>query len=415
MDNTMEKEGSNQSQQENNIAQSSVHAGLGAERYSSKRSGRASGVAKSVLLIVLAFLAGVSGAATFSVLNNRDNTASHSAMTVITNEGEAIAKVVEKVSPSVVSIVASGTSTNQDSSNWWFGGDDTRTYQTSSAGTGVVISSDGYIITNKHVIGNNTTSVMVIAKDGTEYDDVKVVGRDPLNDIAFLKINNVSNLTAAEFGDSSSVAVGSRVIAIGNALGEYQNTVTSGIISGTGRTITAQVDSSSTETLTNLLQTDAAINSGNSGGPLVTLDGKVIGINTAIVEDAQGIGFSIPTNETKGVMTSVLKNGKVERAYIGVRYLTLTGALAKENKLSISEGAYLKGSSGSPAIMSGSPADKAGLKEGDVIVAVNNVKLSGSIQLSSLISTMMPGDKVTLTVLRGSDTITVIVELGIYQ
>ena len=166
---------------------------------------------------------------------------------------------------------------------------------------------------------------------------------------------------------------------------------------------------------TNLLQTDAAINSGNSGGPLVTLDGKVIGINTAIIEDAQGIGFSIPTNEAKGVMTSVLKNGKVERAYIGVRYLTLTSAVAKENHLSVSDGAYLKGDSSGPAVISGSPADKAGLKDGDVITAVNGTKLSSSVQLSSLTSMMMPGDKAVLTVLRGSETLTITVILGVYE
>lgn len=380
------------------------------------------GVAKVILLVCLAFMSGLSGAATFSLIERSGNNATSNSTintTTITNEGEAIAKVVEKVSPSVVSIIANGTTTNSSSSDssssWWFGGDNTRTYQTSSAGTGVIISSDGYIITNKHVIGENTSSVAVITKDGTEYDNVKVVGRDPLNDIAFLKINKVSGLPAAEFGDSSSVAVGSRVIAIGNVLGEYQNTVTSGIISGTGRTITAQIDSTSTETLTNLLQTDAAINSGNSGGPLVTLDGKVIGINTAIIEDAQGIGFSIPTNEAKGVMTSVLKNGKVERAYIGVRYLTLTSAVAKENNLSVSDGAYLKGDSSGPAVISGSPADKAGLKDGDVITAVNGTKLSSSVQLSSMTSMMMPGDKAVLTVLRGSETLTITVILGVYE
>ncbi len=378
------------------------------------------GIAKIILLVFLAFVYGLSGAALFFVIEQSGNASTINSgvnITTITTEGEAIAKAVEKVSPSVVSIVANGTSTRsgESSSSWWFGGDDTRTYQTSSAGTGVIISSDGYIITNKHVIGENTTSVAVVTKDGTEYDDVKVIGRDPLNDIAFLKINNVSGLPAAEFGDSASVPVGSRVIAIGNALGEYQNTVTSGIVSGTGRTITARIDSNSTETLTNLLQTDAAINSGNSGGPLVTLDGKVIGINTAIIEDAQGIGFSIPTNETKGVMTSVLKHGKVERAYIGVRYVTLTKAVAKENSLSVSEGAYVKGDSSGPAIVSGSPADKAGLKDGDIITAVNGIALSSSIQLSSLTSMMAPGDKVTLTVLRGSDTLTIIVELGVYQ
>lgn len=369
----------------------------------------------SVGMVILALLAGFGGAALYSLIDGRSQTINNNT-TVTSTESEAIAAAAEKVSASVVSIVVNGTSTtSRDDFSWFYGGG-SRTYETSSAGTGIIISSDGYIMTNRHILSDNVTSVTVVLGDGTEYSDVKVVGADPLNDLAFLKIQNVSGLTAAELSDSSSIKVGTKVIAVGNALGEYQNSVTSGIISATGRTITAEVDSETgeTETLTNLLQTDAAINEGNSGGPLVTLDGKVIGINTAIIEDAQGIGFAIPISEASGVITGVLKTGTVKRAYLGVYYTTLSKSVAKEYNLPVSDGAYIYTEDGS-AIVSGGPADTAGLKSGDIVVAVDGKALTSDYQLSSVTAARQPGDEVTLTVLRGSDTLTITVELGTYQ
>lgn len=368
-----------------------------------------------VIVVVVGMLSGISGAAIYSVLAGKGNTTINTT-SVTSTESQAIEAAVKKISPSVVSIVASGTSTEVRSSaddGWFFGNDNQQSYETQSAGTGVIISRDGYIITNKHILSDNVTSVSVVLTDGTEYENVSVVGRDPLNDIAFLKIPNVNNLTPAELGDSTSLAVGTKVIAIGNALGEYQNSVTSGIVSATGRTITASIDDDTTETLTNLFQTDAAINAGNSGGPLVTLDGKVVGINTAIVEDAQGIGFSIPISEASGVITSVLQDGKVERAYLGVNHITLNKSIAKKYNLPVSEGAYVHNDRGS-AIISGSPADEAGIKDGDIITKIDDQELNSSALLTSIISTKQPNDEVTITILRNEKLIILTVKLAEY-
>ena len=229
----------------------------------------------------------------------------------LTAEGEVVADVAKRVSPSVVSIVTQSTARTP------FG-----TSQSGGAGTGIILTRDGYILTNKHVIPATADNVQVVLSDGTTYENVSVVGRDSFNDLAFLKINDVNSLTPATIGDSSKTGVGQRVIAIGNALGQYQTSVTSGIISAIGRPLTASDGQNATEQLENLFQTDAAINPGNSGGPLVDLSGNVIGINTAIAQDAQGIGFAIPINDAKGLIKSVVEKNKLERAYLGVRYVS---------------------------------------------------------------------------------------------
>lgn len=318
-------------------------------------------------------------------------------------EGEVVTDVAKKVSPSVVSIVVKSSQSDP-----YFGS----TYQ-EGAGTGIIISKDGYILTNKHVVGDNVTHVQVVTTDGKTYDDVKVIGRDPVNDLAFLKISDVSDLTPAILGDSSKLVVGSKVVAIGNALGEFQTTVTSGIISGVNRSVTAG-DETSYENLSNLIQTDAAINPGNSGGPLVNITGEVIGINTAVSQGAEGIGFAIPINEAKGLIKGVLEKGTIERSYLGVRYVSLTPEVAKRYNLKVTQGAYITPSDSGAAIAAGSPAEKAGLREGDVITKVNGVSLSQSTSLVSQLSQFAPGDKVTLTILRGSEQ-EVQVTLGKYQ
>lgn len=318
-----------------------------------------------------------------------DTNITQSRQTVLA-EGEVVADVAKTVSPSVVSIVAESVTESR-----LFG----PTSQ-EGAGTGIIISADGYVLTNKHVIPENTQSVTIVLADGTTYDNVEVIGRDPLNDIAFLKIANVKNLTAAKLADSGSMSVGQKVVAIGNALGQYQSTVTSGIISGTGRSVTASDGTpEGEEQLENLFQTDAAINPGNSGGPLVNLNGEVIGINTAVSSDAEGIGFAIPINDAKGLIKGVLANGQIQRAYLGVRYVTITPAVAKELELSRNVGAYVGGSE-SNAIIPGGPADKAGLKEGDIITHVDGVKLTDKVVLISQLSQRLPGDKIKLTILR---------------
>jgi serine protease Do len=203
------------------------------------------------------------------------------------------------------------------------------------------------------------------------------------------------------------------VVAIGNALGQFQNTVTSGIISGYGRSVQAQDETgSSVETLQNLFQTDAAINQGNSGGPLVNANGEVIGINTAVAGGAENVGFSIPTDDIKGAIKSVLETGSLKRPYLGVRYISLTEALAKEEGINTKNGALVAtGRGGQPAIVPGSPAEKAGLKNKDVILKVNDQTIDATNSLTSVIGRYGVGDTVTLTILRDGKEITVPVKL----
>lgn len=335
-----------------------------------------------------------------TITQNRDK--------IVLQQGEIVADVFKKVSPSTVAI----TTESQSSSRRTFGA----TAVEQGAGSGMIISSDGYVLTNKHVIPDGTSKLTVVLADGTTYDDVSVVSRDPLNDIAFLKINNVKNLPAVELGDSDSVQTGQQVVAIGNALGEFRNSVTSGIISGKGRPIQADdgSGSGSSEQLENLLQTDAAINPGNSGGPLVTLDGKVVGINTAVSQEGQAIGFSIPINDAKGIVNTVLKQGKIVRPYLGVRYISLDKATAQQLNLSVSQGAYVTGDNSGAAVVSGSPADKAGLKSQDVITKVNGTDITESHSLASSLAQFSPGDKVTLTIVRSGKTQDVTVTLEPY-
>jgi len=323
---------------------------------------------------------------------------------VATKEEEDIASVASKVSPSVVSI----TTKSSASSSPYFG-----TQEEEGAGTGIIVSKDGYIMTNKHVIeGANTVSV--ISSDGTSYDNVKILGTDPLNDVAFLKIDGVSNLPAVELGDSTTVRVGQKVVAIGNSLGQYQNTVTSGIISGTGRPVSAQ-SGSSVENLTDLLQTDAAINPGNSGGPLLNLKGQVVGINTAIAQDAQGIGFAIPINATKGVLKGVLAGKGVQRAYIGVNFIPITADVAKYYNLPVKKGAYVYASNNQSGVVAGGPAEKAGLKDKDIITKVGGIEIGDQGGMASLVGEYAPGDTIQLTVLRNGQTLTLNITLEAYQ
>ena len=323
--------------------------------------------------------------------------------TTITQEESTIAAVAEKVEPSVVSIV---TETQIQS---YYG-----TTSGEGAGTGIIVSEDGYVMTNNHVIDGATT-LSVIDSEGALYDDVEVIGRDPLNDIAFLKINSTDTFTPAELGNSSSIRVGQQVVAIGNALGQYSNTVTSGIVSGTGRPVTASSGYGDSESLTDLIQTDASINSGNSGGPLVNMSGQVIGINTAIVEDANGIGFSIPINSTKGVLAEVLATGEVSRAYLGVNYLSVTPDVAREYDLPVNYGAYVYASQGANAVASGSPAAEAGLQTNDIILKINDETIGEDGGLSSIIGQYRPGDIVTITYLRDGKEATTKLTLGTYS
>lgn len=317
----------------------------------------------------------------------------------------SVADVAKKVSESVVSILTSTKAVN------YFG----QSVDSSAAGTGIIATSDGYIITNKHVI-NGAHKVTVVLDDGTKYEDVEVVATDPLNDVAFLKIKDVSDLKAAKLGDSKTLSVGQQVVAIGNALGEYQNSVTAGIISGTGRSVTASDGSGgNVETLSDMIQTDAAINSGNSGGPLVNAAGEVIGINTATSATAENMGFAIPISSVKGMLSQLIETGKASRAYLGVYSMEITPEAAKEYNLPVDSGAYLYSQSSYSSIVKNSPAAKAGLQNKDIVTAVNGVKVGAAGSLPDLISEYKPGDTVQLTVIREGKEIAVNVTLEGYS
>jgi S1-C subfamily serine protease len=380
-----------------------------------------------LVLFVLASLLSGFGGAWLEMRNGHDNLIVGGTLSnqkkIVTSQSQLISQIAKTVGPSVVSVNVdiSNDSSSQDQSGFGlFGFSQPEDEQ--AAGTGIIISSSGLIITNRHVVPDGTTSVSVTLSDGTELKNVSVIGRtsdsDSL-DVAFLKINDAQGhkLTPAAIGDSSTVQVGDNVVAIGNALGQFQNTVTSGIISGYGRSVQAtdsSGDASSAENLDDLFQTDAAINEGNSGGPLVNLNGQVIGINTATAGDAQNIGFAIPINDVRGLITQVLKTGKFARPYLGVAYIPLTADVANEYNLSVQNGAFIAPSSDptSPSVISGSPAASAGLQTNDVITAVNGTNIDQTHSLTSLLDQHQPGDKITLTILRGSKTLSLDVTLG---
>jgi len=335
---------------------------------------------------------------------------------VLDQQGDLISEIAKEVGQSVVSINVT-TQTRQPGFGFfgYYGG----STEQQSAGTGIILNKDGLIITNRHVVPAGTTSVSVVLADGTEFEDVEVVGRTNASsslDVAFLRIKDVggAKLVPAKLGKSSDMKIGESVVAIGNALGQFQNTVTTGIISGYGRSVKASNGSGGgTESLDDLFQTDAAINPGNSGGPLVNLDGEVIGINTAVAE-AENIGFAIPIDNVRGLIRSVSESGELKQPYIGVIYVPLTDALAKEFDLSVKRGAFIPKSEdyGQDTVVDDSPADKAGLREGDVITEVNGEAVDESTSLSSLLGRHVPGDKVTLTISRDGKTQTIEVTLG---
>lgn len=358
-------------------------------------------VAAAALLLMTCLSLGIIGGWLGARAQQNNNGNTEQARQVVTEQSELISSIAKEVGPSVVSVNVTAQATQQDS---FFG---PRSVEQQSAGTGFIISDNGYVVTNRHVIPKGTTTVSLTMSDGVELTDVSVVGRtadnDPL-DIAFLKINDAKgkNLKPARLGDSSAMQVGDMVVAIGNALGQFQNTVTSGILSGYGRDVVASGGSEGSESLQNLFQTDAAINQGNSGGPLVNANGEVIGINTAVAGNAENIGFAIPVNDVKGLVKSVLDRGKLERPYLGVRYVMLTDDLAYQYNLDTTRGAYIvpptRGSG--PSVVPGSPAAKAGLREKDIITKINGNELGENNSLISELGKYGIGETVTLTIIR---------------
>ena len=284
-------------------------------------------------------------------------------------------------------------------------------------GTGFLISADGLILTNKHIANagkEGTAEYRIILNSGKQYY-AQLIGKDPLNDFAILKIFD-KNLPYVNLGDSDKLQLGSTVMAIGNTLGRYQNSVTKGIVSGIGRSLIASDQVGNAEALDNVLQTDAGINQGNSGGPLIDLLGNVVGINVAIDQGGSSIGFAIPINDARPVIKSVKEVGRIVRPRLGVRYIMLTPQIAQDNKLSQNSGAWIKKSQdGTPAILPGSPAEKGGILAGDIIIEINAIKIENKNTLISVINKYKPGNRIGLRIVRDGKIIVKIVVLDEFK
>ncbi|MFA5841221.1 MAG: trypsin-like peptidase domain-containing protein [Candidatus Paceibacterota bacterium] len=266
-------------------------------------------------------------------------------------------------------------------------------------GSGFFVSSDGLIVTNKHVVSQKNVEYTVFTNNGKKHT-AKVVARDPVLDIALIKIEG-SDFPYLSLGDSNSLQVGQSVIAIGNALGEYRNTVSTGVVSGLARSITAGDNSGNTEVLDKVIQTDAAINPGNSGGPLLNLRGEVIGVNVAVAQGSQSIGFALPINSVKSSIESVKSTGKIVRPYLGIRYVPINAEMKDKNNLTVDYGVLVKqGATASElAVIPGSPADKAGIVENDIVLEIDGVKLDDKNNLANVIREKKIGQVINLKIL----------------
>lgn len=324
----------------------------------------------------------------------------------VQNEESVVIDAVKEVGPSVVTIVEDLPIQTRESPFSIFGFDvPTETDpEPRSIGSGFIVTKDGLVVTNKHVVSDTTAKYQILTSTDKTYN-VERIYRDPLNDVAILKVAGI-NLKPVKLGESSGLVVGQFVIAIGTALGEFRNTVTTGVISGLGRGITAGSSFQGfAEELDNVIQTDAAINPGNSGGPLLNSSAEVIGVNTAVASGGQNIGFALPINVIKDSLDNFNKTGQFNRAFLGISYRILNNALASQNNLTA--GAYIQN------IISGSPAEKAGLLAGDVITKIDGREIEeGKFEISSAVSRKKIGDSLTLTVWRDGQIREITATLG---
>ena len=365
--------------------------------------------AAGAVIVVAAVLGGAVGERMWGFLDkyiprNSSQLSVDSSQKVLREESVVI-DVAEKVSPSVVTVRIKKTQIFRQPIFDFFGqlGRTQERNIEQDIGTGFVIEDDGLIATNKHVVGDTDAKYEVVTKDGKTYE-VEKIYRDPANDLAILKIN-ATGLKMVEMGDSSKLKVGQFVVAIGTALGEFRHTVTTGVVSGLGRGITAgSAFEGFAERLDDVIQTDAAINPGNSGGPLLNSAGQVIGVNTAVSSEGQNIGFAIPINVIKEAIDNINKTGQFSRPFLGVKYRVLDLNTALKND--VPQGAYLE------EVVADSPAEKAGLETGDIITKIAGQKIAGDDgSLAKIISGKKIGEKVEVEYWRDGDTKTVTVTL----
>lgn len=325
---------------------------------------------------------------------------------LITDQEKVVINVVKKAAPSVVTIAATSRELQAEDDPFGFFREEIPSNEPRNIGSGFIVSKDGFIVTNKHVVANASATYSIVTNTKKRYQ-VQRIYRDPLNDIAILKVNTGGDtLTPLPLGNSSNLQVGQTVIAIGTSLGEFNNSVTTGVISGLGRGITAgDPFEGFAEQLDDVIQTDAAINPGNSGGPLLNASGQVIGVNTAVSQSAQNIGFALPINVVKASLDEFNSTGQFNRPFLGVSYRMVTQEVAK--RAEVPAGAYIE------TVVPNSSAAKGGIQEGDIITEFDGVKLSGeNTELSKLIAKKKIGDGVKVKVYReaGSEDLTVTLE-----
>jgi serine protease Do len=370
-------------------------------------------------LIALAVLYAVKD---YFIVNPLKSEEQISSITAVT-ENDLVVEMIERVNPAVVSVVVTKDvpiyeQYYEQFNPWgWFGEGISipRTRENGTeerevgGGSGFIVSEEGLVVTNRHVVSDNDAKYSILMNDGKTYD-VEVLARDEQLDIAVLEIIDLpsdTKLAYLSFGNSEGLKLGQSVVAIGNALAEFRNSVSVGVVSGLSRSITATDELGRSENLDQVIQTDAAINPGNSGGPLLNIYGEVVGVNVATSRGADNIGFALPAHVVKGVVESVKENGKIVRPFLGVRYTMITPQLQEKNNISVDYGALVsRGSTKDDlAIMPGSPADKAGIVENDIVLSIDGERLQNR-DLATVLRTKKAGDVIKVTLLhRGEEEI----------
>ncbi len=366
----------------------------------------------AVSVVVTFLILIVFGAVDFdnNAVNNNQTAAVGQATPSASTTSSQTAKVVEEASPSVVSIIVTedvpvveryfqegpfGIPRPQQRQ------EGTRRQQV-AGGSGFFVSDDGLLVTNKHVVSNTSASYSAVTSDG-ETHELEVVGRDPFLDVAVLETVDGDDYPALSFGDSDELMPGETVIAIGNALGQFQNSVSVGVVSGLSRSVVAGGPMGQSEQLEQVIQTDAAVNPGNSGGPLLNLSGEVIGVNVAIAQASENISFALPSNLVQEVVSSVEEHGEIVRPFLGVRYISITEEVAEMRDLPVDRGALVIANERGEAITPGSAADEAEIQEGDILLSLGGTEITSDTDLGSIIREHDVGDTISMTILRDGE------------